>query len=124
MVELLRAFRGAPQRLATALQGRTLAVDVVVEGTAGGRFLLLFSPDGEVKRMKEDALRSGDFRPHVTLRGTPEQLGAVVCGQRDTADAVFARTVTLHVERTDDLLPHYPQVMRLVAEELARLLRR
>lgn len=99
-------------------------MDVVVEGTAGGRFLLLFSPDGVVYRMQEDALRSGAFRPHVTFRGTPEELGAVLCGERDTADAVFARTVTLHVERTDDLLPHYPQVMGLVAEELARLLRR
>lgn len=123
VVELLRAIRGVPQKLAAALEGRRLAVDVVLTGVGGGRFLLLFAPEGVVYRFDEDACRRGAFRPHVTLRGRPEEVAAVVLGDVDTAAAVFAGTLRLHVERIDDLLPHYPQVVHLVADELARLIR-
>lgn len=123
VVELLRAIGGIPQKLSTALGGRSLAVELVVEGPGGGRFLVLLSPDGVVYRMREGAVVSGGFRPHVTFRGTPAELVAVALGERDTPDAVFAGTLVLHVE-TDELLPRYPRVMRIVAEELARLLRR
>lgn len=124
VVELLRVVGGRPQRLAAALGGHSLGVELVVESVGGGRFLVLFSADGAVYRLREDALRRGTFSPHITLRGAPSDLAAVVLGGRDTAEAVFAGTVTIHVELIDDLLPHYPRVLRLVAEELARLLRR
>ena len=122
VVEVLRGLRRRAPDLVAALGGQGLSAEVVVRD--GGRrdlYPVVMGADGDVFLLRPEPPALANFKPHVTLQGTPEELACVVFGETDVLRAVFSEMLVLHVE-PKTLSPRYPRVMRLVAEELRALL--
>lgn len=116
---MLDRLRSRTADIRSALAGRVLVLEVLVEeGDASSRHVVVLSPDGHASLFGPDI---EDLAPHVTLRGTPEQLVSLVLGETDVFQAVLQDVLELHVPPAD-LAPHYPRVMRLLGEELWALL--
>jgi hypothetical protein len=105
--------------LAGALGGQALQVELVVVnlGAPGQRHLLVFAPDGVALRLRPSGVLAAEFRPHLTVRGSGEEVVALVLGEIDVAHAAYRGLLVLHAA-PHELAPRYPRLMRVLARDL------
>lgn len=108
--------------LAAALGGRGLQAEVALVEPTGDEatHLLVFTPDGEARRLRPGGTLASGFRPHLTLRGSGTDVLGLVLGELDVARAVYRGLLVLHVPPAE-LVPRYARLMRLVAAAVLEL---
>ncbi len=111
VLPFLAGLRTRRQDLSYALQGRTLRVEVIVEGQRRAVYRLVFTATGNV-----ELTGAHGFDPHVRVSASPSQLVAVVLGTVDTFTALYDGVVTFHLPAEE--LPQYTPVREVLAEEV------
>ena len=108
---LIQVLRSVPDKVAAALDGRALTLDLVLKGLC--RYRLGLTPDGQV------LLLSDTHPPDAVLTGEPAELVAFLLGDSSLIDAQL-RGLLLLALPSAPLTDALARLRRVVAEELRR----
>lgn len=114
--ELAVVMRSYRRELATALDGRSLRVEVRVEDPTRNEKLLLMD-DGRVVEVTDALLLDRPFEPHVRLTGRPQELLGVLFKEIGLVDAVHQGMLLSSVP-IDSLAPLRDAVAAALASTL------
>lgn len=118
---VLSRLRERPFDIRSALEGSVLTLSVEVTDHQSAGHSIVFSPDGHMSVFPSDRELPAGFTPHVRVRGTADQVLRFVLGETDAFTAVFDDVLHLAL-KPSELVPQFPQLMRLVREEAWGLL--